>query len=326
MKVVIHFGRALALFVALLVGIPTATAQTYPNRLIKIVVAAGPGGGLDTLVRFLKTPLEQQLGQPVIIDNRPGASGIIAVQAVTRAPADGYTVLFVSGTLIVTNPFILKDLPYKPLEELDAVAGYGSLPMVWVANPSLGFKTLADLSAYAQKNPGKLLVAHGGAGTLPDLIQQAFLRKNKLEAQIVPYKTSPQGDVDTVAGHVHVTVDNMSSVSPFVKQGQLTALAVTTKTRSKLLPDVPSWLETEQGPFDVSGWYGFVVPKGTPPEIITALNKAINAAIQTPEVKTRLDELGMQFAPQTPGEFRDFMHSEYKKFGDLIKQIGLEPQ
>jgi tripartite-type tricarboxylate transporter receptor subunit TctC len=237
-----------------------------------------------------------------------------------------YTVLFVSGTLIVTNPFIIKDIPYKPLEELDAVAGYGSLPMVWVANPDLGFKTLADMVAYAHRNPGKLLVSHSGAGTLPYLIEEAFIRKNNLDVQIVPYKTAPQADLDTMAGHVHIGVDNMTSVSPFVRQKQLTALAVTTKKRSALLPEIPSWLEDGSGPFDVSGWYGFVVPKGTPHEVIDTLNKAINTAIQTPEVKTRLDEWGMQFAPQTPDEFRDFMHSEYDKFGQLIKQMGLEPQ
>lgn len=304
----------------------SACAQPYPNRLIKIVVAAGPGGGLDTLVRLLKQPLEQALGQPVIIDNRPGASGIIAVQAVTHASPDGYTILFVSGTLIVTNPFTIKNIPYKPLEELEAVAGYGSLPMVWVANPSLKIRTLADMVAYAQANKGKLLIAHGGVGTLPDLIQQAFIRKHGLDVQIVPYKTNPQADVDTMAGHVHVTVDNMSSVAPFIKQDQLTPLAVTTKSRSNLLPDVPSWLEGGMGPFEVSGWYGFVVPKGTPRDVIEKLNGAINAAIQTPEAKKVLDELGMQFSPQTPAEFDRFMRSEYEKFGKLVQEIGLEPQ
>jgi tripartite-type tricarboxylate transporter receptor subunit TctC len=198
--------------------------------------------------------------------------------------------------------------------------------MVWVANPSLQFKTLSDVLTYARANKDKLLVAHGGTGTLPDLIQQAFIRKHDIQVQVIPYKTNPQANVDTMAGHVHVTVDNMSSVAPFVKQDQLTPLAVTTKQRSQLLPNVPSWLENDLGPFEVSGWYGFVVAKGTPRNVVEKLNAAINSAIQSPETKKVLDDLGMQFSPQTPAEFGDFMRSEYDKFGRLIQQIGVQPQ
>ena len=292
---------------------------------MRIVVSSAPGG-IDTIARLISTSLGERLGQQVVVENRAGANGIIGVEAVRTAAPDGYTVLFTTISTLVINPFVYKKLPYHPLRDLEPVARHAAIPMLWAANPTKGFKSLRDAVDYAKANPGKLMLANPGNGSFGHLLEEAFRRKNNIDARLIPYKTTPQAMTDTIGGQVDICVDNVSNLTPHIAAGKLVALAVTSRERARSLPNVASWLEDGTGEFEATAWYAFMAPKGTPAAIIQRLNAEINAAIQTPAVEQYLQSVGARFEPFTPQRLHDFIQEELDRYGAIVRSADIELQ
>lgn len=302
-----------------------ARAQAFPNRPIIVIVPSGPGG-MDTTVRLIGPALEKILGQPIIVENKPGANGMIAVQSLQRAKPDGYTLMLATASILAVNPFVFKDVRYDSLADFDPVARHVMVPLVWAANPARGFKSLSDVIAYARANPGRLTMGFPAIGSFPYLLEEAFNRKHKINTLLVPFRSAPEADMGAVAGTVDLAIDNVSTIVPLVKDGRLTGLAVTTQERVSSLPDVASWIEDGTGPFPATGWFAFLAPKGTDPAIINKLNAAINEAAQSEPARSRFAAQGAQFAPMSSDGLRDFMTVEVEKYRRIVKEIGIPLQ
>ena len=302
-----------------------AWAQDYPVKPVRIIVSSAPGG-IDTIVRLITPTLQERTGQSFVVDNRAGANGIIGVQAVTSAPPDGYTILFTTISTLTINPFVYKDLPYAPLRDLDPIARHASLPMVWVANPTKGFKSLKDVVDYAKANRDKLTLANSGSGSFSHLLEEAFKRKHGLDVLLVPLKTTPQAIIETIAGRTEVCVDNISNLAPHISAGKLVALAVTSRERASSLPNVPSWIEDGSGDFEADAWYAFMAPKGTPPAIIQKLNADLTASIQEARAQQYLQSLGARFEPLSPMKLREFIQGELDKYGSIARSAKITMQ
>lgn len=299
--------------------------QAYPDKPVRVVVSSAPGG-IDTIVRLIAPALQERTGQTLVIDNKAGANGIIGVQAVTSSPADGYTILFTTISTLTINPLVYANLPYHPLKDLEPIALHATLPMVWVAHPSRGFKSLKDVISYAKANPGKLNVGNPGNGSFGHLLQEALRKKHNIEITLVPFKTTPQAMTETLAGRVDLYVDNVSNLMPHISQGKLTPLAVTSRQRSGALPAVASWLEDGSGDFEAVAWYAFMAPKGTPQTVIQKLNAEITAAIQGSAAQKHLQSTGAHFVPRTPEKVREFIQAELDKFGSIAKTANISLQ
>lgn len=323
------FRDALAAVAMLCLGFTIAeepaTAQEFPSRPITVVVGSGPGG-MDTFARLIAPSINEQLGQPLVIEHKPGANGVIAVQAVTSAPPDGHTLLFASASTLTINPFVLKAVPYDTLRDFEPVARLVSVPIVWVANPARNFGTLSDMVAYARANPGKLSMGHPGNGSLGHLLEEALKRHNGIDVLLVPFKSAVQANTDAMAGFVDISVDNVGTLLGAIRENKLTALAVTAKSRIAALPQVPSWLEDRIGPFESNGWFVLMAPKGTPRAVVDRLNAAINKAIASPFYRERIDALGADATPLSPAELRDMIAGELKKHETLVRDAGIVPQ
>lgn len=306
-------------------GAATTQAQEFPTRPITIVVTSGPGG-MDTLVRLISPFISERLGQSLVIENKPGANGVIGVQQVAAAPPDGHTLLFASISTLTINPFVYKNISYDPLRDLEPIARHVTLPMVWAANPGKGFKSLPDLIAYARAHPGALTMGNPGPGSYGHLLEEALKQRNGIEALVVPFKSAPAAINDVVGGFVDVCVDNISNLSGLLADGKLTALAVTSRERVTTLPQAASWLEDGTGPFEASAWYAFMAPKGTPRAVIDKLNAVINEAIAAPSVQPRWVELNAQTRLFTPDELRGFIKDELSKYGALAAAAKITPQ
>jgi tripartite-type tricarboxylate transporter receptor subunit TctC len=318
------FG-ALALGSGLTFPLVAGAQQRYPDRPVKVVVSSAPGG-IDTIVRLIAPDLQERTGQAFVVDNKAGANGILGVQAVTSAPADGYTILFTTISTLTINPFVYANLPYHPLRDLEPVALHATLPMVWVSHPARGFKSLKEVVAFAKANPGKLNVANPGNGSFGHLLEEALRKKHDIDIALIPFKTTPQAMLETLAGRVDLCVDNISNLMPHISQGKLVPLAVTSRQRSSALPTVPSWLEDGSGDFEADAWYAFMAPKGTPPHIVQTLNAAITAAIEAPTARKYLQATGAQFVERSPAKVREFIQGELDKYGAIVKRSNIALQ
>jgi tripartite-type tricarboxylate transporter receptor subunit TctC len=303
----------------------SSLADTYPSHQITVLVPSGPGG-MDTMVRLIAPEVSEEIGQPLVIENRPGANGLIGMRAVMRAPADGYTLIFATISIMVINPYIYKDVPYNSVEDFKPISRYASFPFVFAANPMKGFTSLADMAKFAHDSPNSLTLGNPGVGSAGYLLQEAFLRKNNLAGLIVPFKSAPQANLGAIQGTVDITVDNASSLSGAFSDGRLTPLAVTSAERSQSLTSVPSWLESGLGPFPSSAWYVFLAPKDTPDEVVSKLNGAFNRALALPHIQERIKALGGSFQPLSPAGTRAFIADELKQYGGVVREIGLKPE
>jgi tripartite-type tricarboxylate transporter receptor subunit TctC len=300
----------------------TASAADYPTRVIKWVVGYPPGGTTDILARLIGQHLSEHIGQQVIIENRPGAGNNIATEAVVNAAPDGYTVLLVNPANGI-NASLYKKLSFNFIRDIAPVAGIGRVPNLMTLNPQVPAKTVAEFIAYAKANPGKINLASSGNGTSVHLSGELFQAMTGTKMTHVPYRGSALALTDMISGQVHVLFDNMPSVLPHAQAGTLRALAVTTSERSPVLPDVPTVAETVPG-YEASAWFGMGAPKGTPPEIIEKLNKAINEALADPKIKTRLTELGATPMSVTPAEFGDVIKAETEKWAKVVEFSGVK--
>ena len=302
----------------------TARAETYPTRPIRLIIGFPPGSALDTIARIIGRWLSEHLGQPVIIESKPGAATNISIQATINSPPDGYTLVLVS-TANAVNATLFESLPFDHLRDIAAVAGIARLPMVLVANPAFPAKTVAELIAYAKANPGKIAMASFGTGTTSHLAGELFKSMTATNMIHVPYRGSPPAHVDLTSGQVQVMFDTLTGSLPHIRSGAFRALAVLGNARFEPLPDVPIVGDTVPG-YEVEAWSGLGAPRGTPPDIVDRLYREISAALADPTVKARLADVATVPMPLAPAAFAALMAAETEKWGKVVKSAGVKPE
>ena len=301
-----------------------ARAQSYPGRPVRIIVGYPPGDSPDTVARIMGQWLSDRLGQPFVIENKPGAATNIAVQAAVDAAADGYTLLWVT-TANTSNVTFYDSLHFDFLRDVAPVAALVRVPLVMVVNPAVPARTVAEFITYAKSNPGKINMASAGVGGTIHLAGELFKSMAGVDMLHVPYRGSPPAISDLITGRVQVMFDAVPSSLPHIRSGALRALAVTTLTRSDVLADVPTVADTVAG-YEASAWIGATARRGAPPEIIATLNREINAGLANPGVKARLADLGMTPVPDTAAAFGSFLEAETAKWGKVIKFAGIKAE
>jgi tripartite-type tricarboxylate transporter receptor subunit TctC len=316
------FRQAAAGLALALVLCGGAAAQTWPDRPIRLVVGFTPGGAADYVGRSVGDALSRVLGQPVVIDNKPGAGSSLAADFVATAPGDGYTVLIASPSAISVNPAI--DPKRAPrVQSLVPVAKLTASPLVVAANPQLGVKSIPELIEYAKKNPGKVNFAHAGMGSAPHLGGVLFNQLAGTDLEGIPFKGGAPSVQSVIAGDTQVTFATPPSVLPQIKGGRLVGLGVTTTDRFPLVPELPGMKEAGLPGYKMDFWYGFFVPAGTPPEIVKKLFDATNVALQRPEVKAALAREGTDVsASASPADFAAFVKDENRFWAKLAKDSG----
>ena len=300
-----------------------AIADAYPTQPIRIMVGFPAGGALDIIARTLGQWLQDHLGQPVVVENRPGASGNIATAFVVRSAADGYTLLAVCSPNAI-NATLYEKLNYDFIHDIEPIASTVNLPDIMVVNPTFPAKTVAEFIAYAKANPGKLNMASAGNGTSGHVVGELFKMMAGVYMLHVAYRGGPPAVTDLLAGRVQVLFDVVTNSIPLVKSGKLRALAVTTTERCEALPEVPTMAEFIKG-YEASFWAGLGAPKGTPDDIVDKLNKEINAALADPAVKAKLAGLGGTPLVSSPADFGRFIAADTEKWAKVIKFAGIKP-
>jgi tripartite-type tricarboxylate transporter receptor subunit TctC len=303
----------------------SAKAQAYPARNVRLIIGYPPGGSADITARLTAQWLSERLGQPVIVENRPGAATNLATEAVVRAPADGYTLLLVAPANAINATLYEKDkLSFNFLQDIVPVAGIIRFPNVVVVNPSLPIKTIPELIAYAKANPGKLNMASSGNGSTIHMSGELFKMLTGINMVHVPYRGGAPALTDLIAGQVHVMFDNVPTSAEHVKAGKLRGLAVTSAARSDVLPDLPMVADFLPG-YEASAWYGLGVPKGTPADIVDKVNKAMNAILADAKAQARFAELGASLLPGSPADWGKLLADETEKWGKVVKFAGVKP-
>lgn len=303
-------------------SLPLVAAAAWPDKPIRMVVPYSAGGGADGTARVVAQQLGQELGQQIIIDNKPGAGGVIGADNVAKSAADGYTVLYDASAFSV-NPSLRK-MPFDASKDFIPVSMVATAPQILVVPSASPFKTVAELLDYARKNPGTLNYASAGGGTGSHLAGEAFNEQAKVSLTHVPYKGGAPAITDLVGGQVAAYFGNVASTAGFVKSGKLKALAVTTRSRLPNLPDVPTLSESGLPGYYAVEWNGVFVPRGTPADIVQRLNTALRAAINDPKVKQKLLELGLEPGANDSAEFAKFVQSEIARVAALVKTRSIK--
>lgn len=315
------FVAAAALAGALAAG---ASAATWPERPIHLVVPAGPGGPTDVLARLITDRLQQSLGQPVIVDNRAGAGGAIGARAVAAAPPDGYTLMLGNTATLANIPAVSKNAGYDPVKNFSPIAKLTDSYQLLVVTPAFPAKSVAELIACAKANPGKLDYAAVGAGNLTHLSGELLKARAGIDFAIVHYKSGGEAMTAVVGGQVQFAIDNVTVVRPLVLDQRLRALAVTSRTRQADFPDLPTMIEAGVPDYVVASFFGVVAPAATPVDIVDTLNRAINAALRTPDMLTAFANLGARPSTETPQQFAAFIAGELAKWTDLSNSAGIK--
>jgi tripartite-type tricarboxylate transporter receptor subunit TctC len=297
--------------------------QAYPTRPIHIVVPSSPGAGVtDIMARLVGQHLSARIGQQIVVDNRPGASGIIGAEFVSRAAPDGYTLLIANVSLIV-NPFLYPKMPYDPLKDFIPVTNLNSAPLMLVVHPSVPAKSLTELIAYAKSHPGRLNYGSGGLGSTPYLAAELFKSLAGIDVVHVPYKGGGPALSDLVGGQLSFMIENMPGTMPYVRANNLRALAITSPQRSELAPELPTMAEAGVPGYEISGWNGLFAVKGTPPEIVARLHSDVAKILRTAEVRQELAALGAEPVGDTPEEFAAFLKADVARWGKIIQEKGI---
>jgi tripartite-type tricarboxylate transporter receptor subunit TctC len=317
--------RLLPVFLFLLCNV--VGAQPYPAKPVRLVVGFAPGGAADFVARTLQEPLSRALAQPIVIDNRPGAGSSIAAEHVAKSPPDGYTVLIASPSSILVNPLLSPQNPFQPLKDLTPVSKVSASPLVVAVNPSLGVTTLGELIEHAKKNPGKLNYASSGNGSAPHLAAVLFRRLAGVDIVHVPFKGGAPAVQSVLAGDTQLSFATPPSVLPLVQAGRLRALAVTSRSRTPLVPGVPGMAEAGLPDYEISFWYGFFVPAGTPSEVTRRLFAATTEALNVPAVSQTLAREGTEISRSaSPEEFAAFLAEDAKLWARLVKESGAKAE
>jgi len=300
-----------------------ARTRAFPEKPIRIVVPYAPGGYTDILARLVATKMSERLGQPVIVENKAGASTIVGAEFVARSPADGYTLIMAVTTTLSTNQFMFKKLPYKSAD-FTPVALAGLTPFILVAHPSVPAGNVKELVALARAKPGPLNVATLGVGASTQLVLEMFKSAAGVDIKDVPYKGSGPASIDLLAGHVQLYFDGITTAMPRVRAGQLKAMGVTSETRSPAAPGVPTFTELGLPKMVAYAWYGLMAPAGTPPAIVDKINKAANEALQMPDVRAQVDENGGTAPFLSPQQFGELIDSHSRVWEKIIKPLNIQ--
>jgi len=319
-----EMSRRAALTLLLAAGATPAFAEDYPSRPVTILTPFAAGSATDTAARLIGKYLQDSLGQPFIVENRDGAGGMIAAEAVARAVPDGYTILLTSNSTHSAAPALFKTVPYDPIKDFTPIARVGSFPSFIAVTPDLPVKTIQELVAYAKANPGKINAGYGNS--TGRITTETFKRRLNLDITPVAYRSNPAAVTDLMAGHVQMGVPDFSTGLPMLKAEKIRPLAVLTKERDPTLPDVPTLNETVMPGYDLLAWTGIFGPAGMPQKAVETLAKPIEAALSKQEVRDRFRDAGVEIFWIGPAGFSDYVKTELVKWTTLIKSAGIEPE
>jgi tripartite-type tricarboxylate transporter receptor subunit TctC len=308
--------------VALIWASPPAHAAEYPTKPITLMIGFAPGGPSDVMARILTRKMEELLKQPLVIENRAGAGGSIAGAAVARAAPDGYTVLLATGSLLAINVSLYKNLGYDPEKDFEPITVIGTQTNVLYTHPSLPATSLAELIAYAKANPGKLSFGSGGNGTPAHLAGELLKIEAKIEMTHVPFRGTGPALQAVIGGHVPMAYNPPPPLLPHIQSGAIRAIAITTLKRTAALPEVPTIAELGFPGFEATTWHALVAPAGTPPDVIATLHGAAVAALNDPDVRKALTDLGVDVLANTPAQFRAYLKAEIPKWAAIVKASG----
>jgi tripartite-type tricarboxylate transporter receptor subunit TctC len=300
-----------------------AQAQTYPSKPVRLVVPFPAGSATDQIARAIGQQLQEALGQPFVVENKPGAQGSIAATEVARAAADGYTLMVATNTPLAANPSLFKKLNYDPVRDFAPIARLGTISFMIVVRPDFPAKSLRELLNYTRNNPGKLSAGYGSAGSQ---VSQAMLRSmGRIDFIDVPYKGLPQAITDVLGGQISFTFADLANALAQIKGGKLRGIAVTSRKRSALAPDVPAIAEELAG-YELIAWFALVAPAGTPAPVVARLHEVTAKSLAKPEVAARFANLGTDVAPMNPEQLGSFVRSEIDKWAKMAKAAGIQPE
>jgi len=317
--------QALSIALALSAFPHTGQAQSYPTKTIKIIVPAPPGGAIDTLARVVGDKLSASMGQPVMVDNKPGASNNLGTDILAKSPADGYTIGIVGGSHNI-NKYLFKNLGWDPEKSFEPIVYTHVVPLVFAIYPQIPAKTLPEFVNWMKANPENAKVATSGRGSAQEMAAEMFKMSTKVDMLFVPYKGSSAAHPDLLAGRTALYIDTVSAIQSQVKAGNVRAIAVSTINRTNALPNVPTADEQGLKGFDANTNGGFLAPAGTPKAIINKLNAEINAALKLPDVRAKLEAAGIDIQGGTPQEYAALIKSDLAKWSKVIKDAGIVPE
>jgi tripartite-type tricarboxylate transporter receptor subunit TctC len=300
-----------------------AFAQGYPTKPVRMIVPYPPGGGNDTLGRLFAAKLSERMGQPFVVENRPGAGTMIGTEAAAKSPPDGYTILLSSIATHALSPNLYARVPYDPIKDFAPITLLGIAPTVLVANKDLAANSLADFISLAKAKPGHFTYASGGNGTPPHINGEVFKALAGVDLLHVPFKGGGPALADLIAGRVHVMLDTAASAMPHVRGGRLRALAISAPQRSAEYPDVPTFAEAGLPQYETNAWYSMHAPAGTPPDIVRRLNAELVAILKDPDILARFKQLSTEPVGNSPEEFAAFVRTELEKYARIIKAANI---
>ena len=310
----------------LLWGSAAAQAQSYPNRPIRLVVPFAPGGNVDITARTIAPELSALLGQPVVVDNKPGAGGTLGANEVAKAPADGYTLLMGSNSTISVAPALYPNNPYNPVRDFAPISNLAQVPFVLVVNPGVAAANLRELLALARAKPGQLDMASAGTGSSNHLVGELFQVQTGVKLNHIPYKGSGQALNDLMGGQVQLMFDQLTSAGANIKGGKLRALAVSSSARSSALPDVPTFAEAGVANFNFMNVTGLLAPAGTPPEVIAKLHAAAVKALESAAVRERFAQMGVSAVGDRPDQFAAFIREDFARWSKVVSEGGIKAE
>ncbi len=323
----VMIARFASFALAFLVPATGLCAQTYPDRPIRLVVPSAPVGTNDIMGRLAGMKLTEAFGQQVIVDNRPGATGIIGVQVVAKAPADGYTLLLGNLSTLVVNVSLYRNLPYDPVKDFQPITLLAKVPQILVVNLTVPANSVKELIALAKAKPGALTYGSGTNGTGAHLSAELLKSLAKIDIVQVPYKSGVGGAlIELLGGQISMVFGGVPGVAPHIRSRKLRALGVTSATRTPVFPELPTIAEAGVPGYEVTLWYGVLAPAGTPAPIVTTLNRTLVRALDAPETRERMSGEGAEPAPTTPEQFRAFIKSESGRWTSVMKSSGIRPQ
>jgi tripartite-type tricarboxylate transporter receptor subunit TctC len=301
-----------------------AQNDAYPSKPIRLILSFPPGGSADQIARLVAPVMSERLGQPVIVENRPGAGGAIAIGAVAKAAPDGYTLGVGAAGALGVNSVLTTQSPYDPIKDLAPIGNMITAPFILVAAPSFKPGTVKEVIAEGKNKPGTLSLGHGGPGTLMHLSSEMFKEMAKLDVVVIPYKGTAPATTDAMAAQISLAMSDVPTAISYIKSGRLKAIAVSSARRSASLPDVPTFAESGLPKYDSTGWISMVAPAGTPSAIVQRLNTELNAALNKPEIREKIIASGSDPAPTTPAELGQLMKSEITKWGSVVRNAGIK--
>src|SRR5258706_4740669 len=301
-----------------------AAAQTYPSRPVKIIVPATTGGAIDVIARVLADKMTAALGQPVVVETKPGASNNFGTDFVAKSAPDGYTLVIVASSH-ATNKHLFKSLPYDPEKDFEPVVYTHVVPLLLAVHPSVGAKNVPELIAWIKANPDKAVYASSGPGSSLHMAAELFMSMSKTKMQHIPYKGSSAAHPDLISGRTAMIFDTVTAIRPHVRSGAVRGIAVTTLARSSAVPELPTISESGLPGYDASTWGGILAPAGTPKDAVARLNTAINAPLQLDDVRARLTGAGIEIQGGTPEHFGSVIKNEIHKWCRIVKEAGIQP-